>query len=63
MVASQLINLPALFDAEAFDFMNHALNCPRGGLDYAWHNEMRDLNCSLLEIAGVRQTIAEPIIF
>ena len=24
---------------------------------------MRDLNCSLLEIAGLRQIIAEPIIF
>ena len=58
------INLPALCDAdgEAFD-LNHALNCPRGGLVYARHNEMRDLNCSLLEMAGLRQIIPEPIIF
>ena len=58
------INLPALCDAdgEVFD-LNHALNCPRGGLVYARHNEMRDLNCSLLEMAGLRQIIPEPIIF
>ena len=58
------INLPALCDAdgEAFD-LNHALNCPRGGRVYARHNEMRDLNCSLLEMAGLRQIIPEPIIF
>ena len=30
---------------------------------YARHNEMRDLNCSLLEMAGLRQIIPEPIIF
>ena len=58
------INLPALCDAdgEAFD-LNRALNWPRGGLVYARHNEMRDLNSSLLQIAGLRQVIAEPIIF
>ena len=30
---------------------------------YARQNEMRDLNCSLLEMAGLRQIIPEPIIF
>ena len=54
-------NLPTQCDAdgEAFD-LNHALNSPRGGLVYA-SNEMRDINCSLLEIAGLRQIIAEQI--
>ena len=29
---------------------------------YARHNELRDLNCSLLELAGLKQIISEPII-
>ena len=29
---------------------------------YGRHNELRDLNCSLLEFAGLKQVISEPII-
>jgi hypothetical protein len=56
-------NLPTHCDAdgEIFD-VNHALNCPRGGLVYGRHNESRDLNCDLLELAGLKQIISEPII-
>ena len=56
-------NLPPLCDAdgEVFD-VNHALNCPRGGLVYGRHDEARDLNCDLLERAGLKQVISEPII-
>ena len=32
-------------DGKVID-VNHALNCPRGGLVYGRHNEMRDLNCN-----------------
>ena len=42
--------------------VSHALNCPRGALACACHNELRDLNCSLLELAGPKQKISEPII-
>ena len=54
-------NLPPLCDAdsEIFD-VNHALNCPRGGLVYGRHNEARDLNRDLLERAGFKQVISEP---
>ena len=38
------------------------LNCARGGLVYARHNELRDLNCSLLELAGLKHIISEPIV-
>ena len=48
-------------DGEIFD-VNHALNCPRGDLVYGRHNESRDLNCDLLELAGLKQIISEPII-
>ena len=48
-------------DGEVFD-VNHALNCPRGGLVYGRHNEMRDLNCNLLELAGLKQVTREPIV-
>ena len=48
-------------DGEVFS-VNHALNCSKGGLVYGWHNELRDLNCSLLELAGLKQVISEPII-
>ena len=30
---------------------------------YGRHNESRDLNCDLLELAGLNQIISEPIIF
>ena len=36
----------------------YALNCPCGGI----HNEMRDLNCNLLELAGLKQVTREPIV-
>jgi hypothetical protein len=57
------INLPSHCDAdgEAFN-VNHALNCPRGGLIYGRHNEMRDLNCALLESSGLKQVVSEPIV-
>ena len=48
-------------DGELFD-LNHALNCPKGGLVYGQHNETRDLNCNLLELAGLKQVISEPVI-
>ena len=41
---------------------NRALNCPGGGLVYVNHNEFRDLNCDLLELAGLKQVMSEPII-
>ena len=50
------IDLPLSCDADGQIFdVNHALNCPRGGLVYGRHNELRDLNCSLLELAGMKQ--------
>jgi len=57
-------NLPSRCDAdgEVFD-LNHALNCAKGGLVYARHNELRDLNCSLLELAGLKQIISEPVVY
>ena len=56
-------HLPAFCDAdgEVFD-VNHALNCPRGGLVYGRHNETRDLNCNLLELAGLKNIISEPVV-
>ena len=42
--------------------MNHALNCPKGGLVYGRHNECRDLNCDLLKLAGLKQITSEPVI-
>jgi len=48
-------------DGESFD-LNHALNCPRGGLVYGRHNEIRDLNCHLFELAGLKQITSEPIL-
>ena len=36
-------------DGEIFD-VDHALNCAKNGLVYAWHNELRHLNRSLLEL-------------
>ena len=57
------VDLPSHCDAdnETFD-VTHALNCARGGLVYARHNELRDLNCSLLELAGLKHIISEPIV-
>ena len=57
------VNLPSHCDADDNPFtVDHALNCARGGLIYARHNELRDLNCSLLELAGLKQIISEPIL-
>ena len=59
------VNLPSHCDIDGEVFsVHHALNCPRGGLVYdcACHNELHDLNCSLLESARQQQTILEPII-
>ena len=56
-------NFPTHCDADGKIFnVNHALNCPRGGLVYGRHNESRDLNCDLLELAGLKQVTSEPII-
>jgi len=52
------IDLPATCDADGKPFdVTHALNCSRGGLVYAQHNELCDLNCLLLELAGLKQII------
>ena len=50
-------------DGESFD-LNHALNCPQGGLVYGRHNEIQDLNCHLFELAGliIKQITSEPIL-
>ena len=57
------IDLPTHCDADGEIFsVNHALNCSKGGLVYCRHNELRDLNCSLLELAGLKQVISEPIV-
>ena len=56
------VDLPSHCDAdnETFD-VTHTLNCARGGLVYARHNELHDLNFSLLELAGLKHIISEPI--
>jgi len=41
--------------------MTHALNCKKGGLVTARHNEARDLNCDLCHLAGLHQIISEPV--
>ena len=57
------IDLPTHCDADGEVFLvNHALNCSKGGLVYGRHNELRDLNCSMLELAGLKQVISEPIV-
>ena len=47
-------------DGEIFD-ADHAFNCAKGGLVHARHNELQDLNCFLLELAGLKQILSEPI--
>jgi len=42
--------------------MNHAVNCKKGGLVTARHNEARDLNCDLCALAGLSQIVSEPIL-
>ena len=46
---------------ENFD-LNQALNCKKGGLVTARHNEARDLYCDLCSLAGLPQIISEPIL-
>ena len=48
-------------DGEIFD-VDHALNCAKGRLVYARHNVLRDLNYSLLELAGSKQILSKPIV-
>ena len=47
--------------SESFDLC-HTLNCKKGGLVTACHNEFRDLNCDLCSMAGLSQIISEPIL-
>ena len=42
--------------------LNRALNCKKGGLVTARHNEARDLNCDLCALAGLSQIVSEPIL-
>ena len=42
--------------------VDHALNCAKGGLVYARHNGLQDLNCSLLELAGLKQILSAPTV-
>ena len=39
-----------------------ALNCKKGGLVTARHNEARDLNCDLCTLAGLHQIISKPVL-
>ena len=56
-------HLPEICDADGEQFdVNHALNCPRGGLVYGRHNEFRDLNCSLLKMSGFKNVTKEPVL-
>ena len=55
--------LPSICDgcSENLDLC-HALNCKKGGLVTARHNELRDLNCDLCSMAGLSHIISEPIV-
>jgi len=55
--------LPSKCDgcSEIFDLC-HALNCKKGGLVTARHNELRDLNCDLCSLAGLSHVLSEPIV-
>ena len=56
-------DLPATCDGCGEEFnLCHALNCKKGGLVTARHNEIRDLNCDFCTIAGLKQIISEPIL-
>ena len=56
-------DLPATCDGCEEEFnLCHALNCKKGGLVTARHNETRDLNCDFCTIAGLKQIIPEPIL-
>ena len=35
------------------------LNCKKGGLFFARHNKIRDLNCDLCGLAGLNQIVSE----
>ena len=64
MAAFHYLDLPAQCDATGKIFtVKHALNCSKGDLVYGRHNELRDLNCSLLELVGLKQVISEPTVF
>ena len=56
-------NIPSTCDGCGASFnLCHALNCKKGGLVSARHNEMRDLNCDLCGLAGLNQILSEPVI-
>ena len=42
--------------------LTHALNCKKGGLVIACHNEARDLNWDLCTLAGRHQIISELVL-
>ena len=53
-------NLPSTCDGCGEDFnLCHALNCKKGGIVSARHNEMWDLNCDLCSLAGLKQVISK----
>ena len=57
------MNIPSTCDGCGARFnLCHALNCKKGGLVSARHNEMRDLNCDLCGLAGLNQILSEPVI-
>ena len=47
--------------SQPFD-ISHALDCKKGGLVIARHNESRDLNIELLKLSGLTQITKEPIV-
>ena len=47
--------------SQPFD-ISHALDCKKGGLVSARHNESRDLNIELLKLTGLTQITKEPIV-